>query len=288
MLADTHIHMILDGENWKHAIDAHRTQPDDEIIRRRLRRYRDLGVRFLRDGGDRWGVSARAARLAPQYGIDYRTPVFPIHKKGHYGGWIGRGFERAAEFTDLVRQVGQCGGDFVKLMVSDIMDFGRFGALCGQSLRREEIAELVRICHDAGFAVMAHCNGAEACRDAVLAGVDSLEHGGYLDEDAAHALAESETVWVPTLSTVGNLIGSGRYPDDVLRRLLTHQTQMVSMVYRLGGSIALGSDAGAYRVRHGSAIEDELRCLTQAIDANDLMPHLQCSEEKVKQRFCRK
>ncbi len=39
-----------------------------------------------------------AARLAPEYGIDYRTPVFAIHKNGHYGSIVGRGFDDLKEF----------------------------------------------------------------------------------------------------------------------------------------------------------------------------------------------
>ena len=38
------------------------------------------------------------ARLAPKYGIDYRTPVFAIHKNGHYGSIVGRGFDDLKEF----------------------------------------------------------------------------------------------------------------------------------------------------------------------------------------------
>ena len=56
---------------------------------------------------------------------------------------------------------------------------------------------------------MAHANGAEVVRSAAEAGVDSVEHGAYLDGEALHAMAENGTVWVPTLSTIGNLRGRG-------------------------------------------------------------------------------
>ena len=39
-----------------------------------------------------------AAKLAPEYGIDYRTPIFAIHKNGHYGSIVGRGFADIKEF----------------------------------------------------------------------------------------------------------------------------------------------------------------------------------------------
>ena len=75
------------------------------------------------------------------------------------------------------------------------------------------IREMIAIAHGEGFAVMAHANGAQTIRDALEAGVDSIEHGAYMDGDTVRALARSGAVWVPTLSTVGNLIGNGRYPE---------------------------------------------------------------------------
>lgn len=50
--------------------------PDEALIRACLKRYQGLDVRFVRDGGDNLGVSALAKKIAPEYGIDYRTPVF--------------------------------------------------------------------------------------------------------------------------------------------------------------------------------------------------------------------
>lgn len=105
-------------------------------------------------------------------------------------------------------------------MVSGLMDFSAYGVLTEEPLTGAEMHDLIAAAHDLGFAVMAHCNGAKAVKNAVTAEVDSIEHGAYLDDEACHILAESDTVWVPTLSTIGNLIGSGRFPDDVAERIL--------------------------------------------------------------------
>ena len=75
MYCDCHIHMVLDGRDWKAAIAAHQNGPADALIRSRLETYRRLGFAYLRDGGDRWGVGKRARELAPDYGIVYRTPL---------------------------------------------------------------------------------------------------------------------------------------------------------------------------------------------------------------------
>ena len=89
MGADCHMHMILDGYDWKAAIGRHREAVDEPWIRQRLAEYQKLGFTYLRDGGDRWGAGAKARSLAPEYGITYRTPLAPLCKKGHYGGFIG-------------------------------------------------------------------------------------------------------------------------------------------------------------------------------------------------------
>ena len=70
---DCHIHMVLDGADWKRAIARHSGGVDEVWVCRVLETYRKLGFTYLRDGGDRWGVGAKARSLAGEYGITYRT-----------------------------------------------------------------------------------------------------------------------------------------------------------------------------------------------------------------------
>ena len=186
MKADCHMHMILDGVDWKKAIDRHREQPAEGWIREKLEIYRDLGFTYLRDGGDRWGAGAKARELAPEYGIVYRTPLAPLCKKGHYGSFIGRTYENMGEFRDLVRETRQQGGDFIKIMISGLMDFDRCGVLTEEGFPREEIRELIHIAHEEGFSVMAHANGVRTVEAAAEAGVDSVEHGAYRRAGGIH------------------------------------------------------------------------------------------------------
>ena len=250
--------MVLDGADWKAAIAAHRSGPVDALIRPRLARYRDLGFSYLRDGGDRWGVGERARELAPEYGICYRTPLAPLCKVGHYGGFIGRRYENLKEYAAIVSGLRTQGADFVKIMISGLMDFDRFGVLTEDGLASEEIRELIHTAHEEGFAVMAHANGARTVEAAADAGVDSIEHGAYLDEAALAAMAENGTVWVPTLSTIGNLRGRGRFNETAVREILASATENVQRFAALGGLLAPGTDAGAWAVPHGSLTEYEL------------------------------
>jgi len=265
MLSDCHIHMVLDGVYWKDAIARHRAGVREDWVRRTLSAYRQRGITYLRDGGDRWGVCSLAARLAPEYGIRYRIPGAPIHKNGHYGGFIGRGFDTMADYRALVEETKRSGADFIKIMISGLMDFDRLGVLTDVPLTPEEIREMIAIAHGEGFSVMAHANGDATVAAAIAAGVDSIEHGAYLGQETLHRLAESRTVWVPTLVTFGNLIGCGRFPDAVLKPLLEGAMENVRRAVSLGALIAPGSDAGAFRVLHGQGTLDEYALLKAAI-----------------------
>ena len=258
MRYDCHMHMVLDGVYWRGAIDRHRNNVDIAWVRRCLEQYQKLGFVYLRDGGDRWGVGAKARELAPEYGITYRTPLAPLCKKGHYGGFIGKTYENFREYAALVRQQKAEGADFIKIMISGLMDFDRYGVLSEEGFPAEEIRELIHIAHEEGFAVMAHANGARTMEAAAVAGVDSIEHGAYADADALQVMKEAGTVWVPTLSTVGNLRGKGRFDEGAVERILESALENVSIFAAMGGHLAPGTDAGAWEVPHGSLTEYEL------------------------------
>lgn len=255
MPVDCHMHMVLDGIHWRSAIARHQSGPDIPWIRTVLQHYRDLGFSYLRDGGDRWGVGAAARSLSSQYGITYRTPLAPLCQAGHYGSFIGKTYSSMKEYAALVTEIRRQGGDFIKIMISGLMDFNHFGVLTEDGLSPHQIHELIHIAHEDGFSVMVHANGARTVEAAAAAGVDSIEHGAYLDRDALHAMSQSHTVWVPTLSTIGNLRGTGRFDEAAVCAILENALENVSAFADMGGIIAPGTDAGAWFVPHGSQTE---------------------------------
>ena len=263
MKQDCHMHMVLDGVFWKDAIARHSGGVDMDFVHRTLDTYRRRGYTYLRDGGDRWGVGAAARAVAGEYGIVYRTPLAPLCARGHYGGFIGLSYENLKEYAALVVQQRRQGADFIKIMISGLMDFDRFGVLTEEGLPAAQIKELIHIAHEEGFAVMAHANGPRTVEAAAVAGVDSVEHGAYLDGDALQAMKESGTVWVPTLSTVGNLRGKGRFREEAVAAILDSAMTNVRRFAAMGGLMAPGSDAGAWAVDHGMDSEWEL--LSQAL-----------------------
>ncbi len=255
MYTDSHIHMVLDGIDWRSAIARHANGPDENYIRSVLKHYQFLGYTYLRDGGDRWNVGKTARSLAPEYGITYRTPLSPLCMAGHYGSFIGETYETLKDYAALVQKHRQNGADFIKIMISGLMDFNQFGILSEAGLPPDIIRELIHIAHEEGFSVMAHANGARTVEFAAAAGVDSVEHGAYLDEDSLAAMKNAGTVWVPTLSTVGNLQGTGRFSETAVSAILDSALENVKCFAEMGGLLSAGTDAGAWSVPHGSQTE---------------------------------
>ena len=174
MFGECHAHIAMDGVNYASAMQRHEDGPDEAHIRACFEAYQGRGISFVRDGGDKCGVSLAARAIAPAYGIDYRSPIFAIHKQGNYGSIVGRAFSDLREYAALVDEAAALGADFIKIMTTGIMDFNVFGRITHHDLEASEVAEMVHIAHDHGLAVMSHTNGKRAVLDAGEAGVDSI------------------------------------------------------------------------------------------------------------------
>lgn len=144
---EAHMHIFMNGTDYKKAVADQKNGVCDRVIHAHLAEYRKRGITWLREGGDIYGTSKRTMELAPAYGITYRTPIFAIHKKGHYGAIVGRGYETMQEYRELIGDLRRQGGHFVKIMISGIMDFTH-GGLTEPSLADSEIRELIHIAHE--------------------------------------------------------------------------------------------------------------------------------------------
>ena len=286
--AECHAHIFMDGVDYKKAAEAHRAGPREDLIRKHLEAYRRAGISYVRDGGDPYGAGILARNLAPEYGITYHTPVFGIHKKNHYGKIVGRAFSDWKEYKELIREVHQASGDFIKIMTTGILDFATKGNVTSEPLSREEVFRMTAEAHEAGLSVMAHVNGEQAVIDAVEAGVDSIEHGNFQNEESICCMAEHGTIWVPTIVTVSNLLEDGRYPAETLLWIFETQKKGLRLGMEKGVVLAAGSDAGAYGVLHGKGIRDEERVMQKILGPDmeqELEKRLASGEKKIREKF---
>lgn len=160
---------------------------------------------------------------------------------------------KQAEFITSMAAYGNFAGKGLKQIAvagkSNVGKSSLINKLCNRN---------IHIAHEEGFSVMAHCNGPRTMEAAAEACVDSIEHGAYADSDALCAMAENKTVWVPTVSTVANLRGKGRFNENAVAAILESTTENIRKFAALGGILAPGSDAGAWAVPHGADTEHGL------------------------------
>ncbi|MBE6013985.1 MAG: Xaa-Pro dipeptidase [Lachnospiraceae bacterium] len=285
-IADCHCHIALDGADYSKISQLHKEIPNEDFIRANFLAYAQKGVSFLRDGGDKWGCSSLAKALSFEYGIDYRTPHFAIHKKGSYGSILGRSFEDFNEFKELVSKVKNLSGDFVKIMASGIMDFNTYGVISECSLTGMDMKDMFAFCHDFGYAVMVHVNGDKQIKEALLAGADSIEHGYYMNEDTLHLMKDLDAIWVPTIAPVALLTKESGFNSKVMEIILDNHRKNIKKALSMGVHIAPGSDAGSFGVAHVTGAKKEYEFLYDiAQDKERLGNIITESVELIKMRF---
>jgi imidazolonepropionase-like amidohydrolase len=144
------------------------------------------------------------------------------------------------------------GDDLIKIMPSGgVLDESGSGDNAQMTL--EEIEAVVATAHDYGFTVAAHAHGAEAIRRAVLGGVDSIEHGTFMNDEDIRLMKEHGTWYVPTL-LAGDFVAEhakmpGYYPPQVAAKAAAIGPVILATAgraYRAGVKIAFGTDAAVY------------------------------------------
>ncbi|HEX4007662.1 MAG TPA: amidohydrolase family protein [Acidobacteriaceae bacterium] len=168
-------------------------------------------------------------------------------------------FNGPDEARKVVRLHYKNGADLIKAMPSGgVMDLGTNGS--APQMSQDEINALVETAHDYGMKVAVHAHGAEAIRRSVIAGVDSVEHGTFMDDQDIALMKQHGTFYCPTVYTgiyVGQQAEKGAYPPTVAAKAIAIGPQIfktVSRAYKGGVKFAYGTDAGVYP--HGQNWED--------------------------------
>lgn len=286
-VSELHAHVFMDGADYKKCVERNKKAPDEAHIRRVFSSYKERGITFIREGGDHFGVCQRAKHLAPEFGITYIMPAFSIFKAGNYGRVAGKPYSNIREYKELVYEAKTCGADFIKLMLSGIVDFNNFGVVSESEYSLSEIKELVHIARSEGFSVMAHVSGTENIVRAAEGGIDSLEHGYYINNEGIAAIKESGCIWVPTAVTGANLKGTGRFDEDAVLRISDKHKENIRLGYEAGANIGCGSDAGAFGVLHGEGALQEYELLCSVMGADGPL-RLKEAEDIIREKFQRR
>lgn len=150
-----------------------------------------------------------------------------------------------------VRQHYKDGADLIKIMPSGgVLDESSSSE--NPQMTLEEIKAVVAAAHDYGFTVAAHAHGAEAIRRAVLGGVDSIEHGTFMNDEDMKLMKQHGTWYVPTIIAGQFVMQKAKedwYPPQVARKAMEVGPKIMATAgkaYKADVKIAFGTDAGVY------------------------------------------
>ena len=271
-LIDAHVHLV-----WSASAEPH------EVVQREGRALTALrcaknarlhlraGVTTVRDVGATDGLSidvARAVELGVLPGPRVIASGRAIAMTGGHGWFLGREADGAEAVRHAVRSELKAGATCIKLMASGGV-YGHAEEPGSPQLTVEEMHAGAEEAHKAGRKVAAHAYSVEAIANALDAGVDSIEHGSFIDRDTAGRMRASGTYLVPTMSVYRAMSEKGpelRAPEYIRRKtaeVLEASRKAFRLALEAGVPIAAGTDCGAPGHPHGT-LPEELRLMVES------------------------
>jgi len=269
-LLDGHVHLVWDGSRDP-AETVGRDGEQLTVLRavEHARAHLRHGVTTVVDLGSNWDVAITVAR-----GIDAGHTVGPrvvaagrtvVMTGGHDPFW-GNMCDGVDAVVRGVREQVYAGAGLIKTAATG----GVYGRAVGEEvgaseLSREELTALATEAHRRGVKVAAHALGEDGIRNAVLAGVDVIEHGVFLTEDIVAAMLERGTVLCPTLAVYRTIAGGAApgYAVEKAAEVVRAHERGLRMALDAGVPVIAGTDAGSPGMPHPS-LRGELVCLAEA------------------------
>lgn len=151
-----------------------------------------------------------------------------------------------------VRQRYKNGADLIKITATGgVLSVAKNGA--NAQFTQEEVNEIVKTAKEYGMNVAAHAHGKEGMKRAVLAGVQTIEHGSFMDKEVATLMKQNNCYMVPTLSAGRYVEEKAKipnyYPDVIIPKITSTMAildKTIKMVISEGVPIAFGTDAGVF------------------------------------------
>jgi len=190
-------------------------------------------------------ISASGGHMDPSDG--FRDDAFN-HKMGPDDG-IADGRD---ELVKAVRLQIKRGSDVIKIAsTGGVLDLSENAS--GAEFTIDEIKAVVETAKDYGLKVACHAHGAEGIRRAIIAGVTSIEHGSFMNEEDMELAKKYSTYLVPTIIAGKSVADSakipGFFPPVIARKAAEVGVQIqqtFGKAYKAGVKIAFGTDAGVY------------------------------------------
>ena len=267
-LVNAHVHLEMSGEADTMGALARMTQNQRVLhaVENAAKSVRS-GVTTVRDVGSSYGISADvrdAINTGRIPGPQMRVSGFVLCMTGGHGHFVGREIDGPWDARKAVREQMKAGADCIKMIATG--GVLTKGAVPGNAqLLPEELVAGIDEAHRHGLRVASHAIGTEGIKNALRAGIDSIEHGHLLDDEAIELFKSRATYLVPTLTAPTCIMENARngsQPEFVIRKAEALSEAMATNIrsaYEAGVKIAGGSDAGTpYNYHDNYAYEVEL------------------------------
>ncbi len=217
-----------------------------------LKKQLKSGTTYFRDLGASNGVDIDLRNAVNEgliEGAEFKCAGSVVTMTGGHGWPIVREADGVDETRKAAREQLKKGSDLVKIMATGgVMTTGVEPG--SPQLSMEEMKAAVEEAHKAGKKTASHAQGTQGIKNAILAGIDSIEHGLILDEEAVDMMYENNTYLVPTLVApyviVEKGVEAGIKKDSYEKAVSIMESHIKSfkMSYEKGVKIAMGTDAG--------------------------------------------
>lgn len=263
-LIDSHVHLMMDGAPDPSVARDHSRETLAYRAAANLRDAAEAGVVAVRDLGAPGSLAIDAREAVADgtlLGPRVRASGQNVVVTGGHGHWFGREADGPAEVRKAAREQLKRGADVVKCMATGgvLTD----GAITGApELTPEELSALVDAAGAKATPTAAHAHGAVGIKNAVEAGITSVEHGTFMDAEAAETMAEAGTYWVPTAKALHGIVGAGTeagIPEYAVEKALDAEDafqEAFDHALAADVTVAMGTDAGTPFNFHADAPEE--------------------------------
>lgn len=271
-LVDAHVHLVWSASAEPHEVVAR--EPSALTVLRGAANcglHLGAGVTTVRDVGATDGLSvsiASAVGLGILEGPRVVAAGRAVAMTGGHGWFLGREADGPDAVRRAVREEIKAGAACVKFMASGGV-YGHAEEPGSPQLTVEEMRAGVEEAHKAGRKVAAHAYSVSAINNALDAGVDSIEHGSFLDRETAERMRDADVFLVPTMSVYAAMSEKGPglgAPDYITRKtaeVLDASKEAFRLALDLGVPVAAGTDCGAPGHPHGT-LPEELALMVEA------------------------
>ena len=280
-LVNAHVHLEMSGEAQTTSVFVLTTPTQRALVcAENARKALQSGVTAVRDLGSTENLAIDVRDAIEANKISGPTVIAAgraVCMTGGHGWFLGRQADGELDVRVAVREQRRDGADCIKFIATGgVLTKGAVPGI--DQLSEDELRSGIAEAHKHGMRCAAHAIGTSGIKNALRAGIDSIEHGHLVDEEGIELFLATGAYLVPTLAAIACIVAGGEdagMPDFVLRKAQTIAESAATNLQRAraaGVRFAGGSDAGTpFNYHDAYAYEVELMSTMLGMSAREAL-----------------